>query len=185
MLEARFGDADAARASSSSIRFQKERIAAVRQMEPDRFEIRKAKRKDLPAIVRLLADDPLGAARERPALPLARQYLAAFADMDRQDGNDLFILTNGEDLLACLQLTIIAGISRLGAKRAQIEAVRVSNHWRGRGLGERLVRHAIEHARAEGCSLVQLTTDRSRPDAHRFYEKLGFEPSHIGMKLAL
>jgi ribosomal protein S18 acetylase RimI-like enzyme len=105
--------------------------------------------------------------------------------MKRQEGNDLLIATSGDELVGCVQLTLIPGISRLGAKRGQIEGVRVSSSCRGQGIGEKLVRYAIERARAEGCSLLQLTTDRSRPDALRFYERLGFVPSHIGMKLSL
>lgn len=151
----------------------------------DEILIRKAIETDLPDIVSLLADDELGANRERSDLPLASQYLDAFAEMERQSGNDLLVATLGDELVGCLQLTIIPGISRLGSKRAQIEGVRVSRHHRSEGVGETLVRDAIGRARRSGCSLVQLTTDRSRSDAQRFYEKLGFAPSHIGMKLAL
>jgi ribosomal protein S18 acetylase RimI-like enzyme len=147
--------------------------------------MRRALVNDLPAIVSLLADDALGTTRERPGLPLAPQYAAAFAEMSMQHGNELWVADIADEVVGCLQLTMIAGVSRLGTKRAQIEAVRVSGRHRGRQIGERLVRHAIERARAEGCSLVQLTTDRSRADAHRFYERLGFTASHVGMKLAL
>ena len=150
-----------------------------------RLEIRLAIESDLPAIVELLADDPLGACRERPGLPIAPQYSSAFKEMQRQEGNHLLIAIIGDELVGCLQLTLIAGISRLGAKRGQIEGVRVSSARRGQGIGEKLVRYAIERARAEGCSLLQLTTDRSRPDPLRFYERLGFVASHIGMKLKL
>ena len=154
-------------------------------MMSDEILIRKALETDLPGIVNLLADDALGANRERPDLPLPSEYLDAFAEMGRQSGNDLLVATLGNELVGCLQLTIIPGISRLGSKRAQIEGVRVSRHHRSQGVGEKLVRGAIDRARTRGCSLVQLTTDRSRSDAQRFYEKLGFAPSHIGMKLEL
>jgi ribosomal protein S18 acetylase RimI-like enzyme len=154
-------------------------------MNSETIDIRAARPSDLPGIVELLADDLLGAPRERPGLPLAPQYLAAFAEMSAQHGNELFVAAQGDELLGCLQLTIIPGISRLGAKRGQIEGVRVSKLHRGRGVGEKLMHHAIERARTEGCSLVQLTTDGSRPDARRFYEKLGFVGSHVGMKLSL
>lgn len=154
-------------------------------MPCEQTEIRAAVDRDLAAVVGLLADDPLGAARESPDLPLAPQYLAAFAEMKKQAGNELLIAVLGDELVGCLQLTLIPGISRRGTKRALIEGVRVSSRHRGKGVGEKLVRHAIELAQANGCSLVQLTTDQSRTDAVRFYRKLGFAPSHIGMKLAL
>lgn len=141
---------------------------------------------DLPAIVRLLADDVLGAKRERSEDPLPQVYRDGFAAMSRQPGNEILLAVDAEgSILACLQLTIIAGVSRLGTTRAQVEAVRVASGARGRGVGEALMREAIARARAAGCSLVQLTTDTTRPDAHRFYERLGFVPSHVGMKLAL
>ncbi len=146
---------------------------------------RPATEADLPAIVRLLADDPLGAARERYRDPLPDEYRRAFAAMARQEGNDMIVAVDGEDIVGCLQLTLIPGLSRRGATRAQIESVRVAGSHRGRGLGEALLRHAIERARAAGCGLVQLTSDKSRPDARRFYERLGFKASHEGMKLSL
>lgn len=149
--------------------------------------IRTANRDDVPAIVALLADDPLGRARETPGE--VQHYLAAFADMAAQGGNVALVAerdsATGKDVVGCLQLTIIPGLSRRGAKRGQIEGVRVRATCRGLGIGERLIRHAIETARAAGCSLVQLTSDNSRPDAHRFYGRLGFIASHAGFKLAL
>ena len=149
------------------------------------MEFRKATSADLPAIVRLLADDPLGAKRERAEDPLPQPYGDAFAAIERQEGNSVIVAVENNAVVGCLQLTLIPGLSRLGMRRAQIESVRVASSQRSRGLGEALFRHAIERARAAGCGLVQLTTDRSRPDALRFYERLGFEASHLGMKLDL
>ena len=140
---------------------------------------------DLPAIVRLLADDPLGAKRERFERPLPMAYREAFAAIQAQTGNQILIAERDGRVLGCLQLTIIPGLARLGMARAQIEAVRVDAKARGQGLGEALFHHAIDQARAAGCGLVQLTSDKSRPDAHRFYARLGFQASHEGMKLIL
>ncbi len=144
--------------------------------------IREAHEADLPAIERLLADDVLGAARESPGDPA---YAAAFAAMAAQGGNVLLVAEQDGRIVACLQLTLIPGLSRRGTLRAQIEGVRVATDARGVGLGDALVQHAITRARAAGAGLVQLTTDRSRTDAQRFYERLGFEASHAGMKLIL
>ncbi|MBV8776434.1 MAG: GNAT family N-acetyltransferase [Alphaproteobacteria bacterium] len=153
-------------------------------MQPaDDITIRPAARDDVPAIAALLAEDPLGRAREDPG-DLA-VYLRAFDDVRAQPGNLLAVAERAGAVVGCLQLTIIPGLSRCGVKRALIEGVRVGAGERGRGLGERLLRHAIGLARAEGCGLVQLTSDKSRRDAHRFYERLGFVASHVGLKLEL
>jgi ribosomal protein S18 acetylase RimI-like enzyme len=147
--------------------------------------IRTARREDVPAIVALLADDPLGRQRETNSDPLPPAYWQAFDDVTAQTGNFLFVAERGGAVVGCLQLTIIPGLSRRGMKRGLIEAIRVGAACRGKGVGEELVRHAIEIARAEGCGLVQLTSDKSRHDAHRFYERIGFVASHAGMKLGL
>lgn len=152
---------------------------------PAALTIRPAEAVDLPAIVRLLADDPLGAARERDAEPLPAAYSNAFAAMRAQVGNQLLVAAIADEIVGCLQLVIIPGVSRLGALRGQIEGVRVASSHRGRHIGEALVRDAIERCRQAGCVLVQLTTDVSRVDAKRFYERLGFAATHVGMKLAL
>jgi len=146
---------------------------------------RTARESDLGAIVRLLADDPLGASREQAGDPLPAAYRTAFAAMQAQPGNELLLATRQDEIVGCLQLTIIAGLSRLGAARGQIEGVRVASTHRGAGIGEALVREAVARAERAGCALVQLTTDVTRADAQRFYERLGFVPSHIGMKRAL
>ena len=143
--------------------------------------IRSARRDDVPAIVALLADDPLGRTREDPGdLSI---YLQAFEEVAAQDGNQLFVAERDGTVIGCLQLTLIPGLARRGAKRGLIEGVRVAASCRGRGIGERLIRHAIEASRAAGCGLVQLTSDNARADAHRFYERLGFVASHVGFKL--
>ena len=152
---------------------------------PSVVRIRAARRSDVPAIVRLLADDVLGATREQPAEPLAQAYWDAFDAMNAQAGNELFVAEEDGEVLGCLQLCVIPGLSRLGLTRGQLEGVRVSSRQRGKRIGEALVLAAIDRSRALGCGVVQLTTDRSRVDAHRFYERLGFEATHIGMKLTL
>lgn len=149
------------------------------------LHFRKAGEEDLPAIVALLAADGLGRNRESPGPPLDPAYREAFQIMESQPGNYYLLALDGEEVVGCLQLTMIAGLSRRGARRAQIEGVRVHPERRGSGVGEALFKEAIERAREAGCSLVQLTTDKARGEAHRFYERLGFEASHIGMKLKL
>lgn len=144
--------------------------------------IRDATAADIDAIARLLADDGLGRGRETPGDPA---YARAFAAMSAQPGNVYLVAEIAGEVAGCLQLTVIHGLSRQGASRAQIEGVRVHTDHRGRKIGEKLFQAAFERAAAEGCTLVQLTTDRQRTDALRFYERLGFEPSHWGMKRAL
>jgi ribosomal protein S18 acetylase RimI-like enzyme len=150
---------------------------------PPGFQIRAAVAEDVPAIAVLLADDMLGAARELPADPI---YATAFAAVQAQAGNSILIALDPQGrVCGCLQLTLIPGLSRRGSLRAQIEGVRVGAAQRGLGLGETLVRHAIAQAKSAGADLVQLTTDIRRQDAQRFYQRLGFTPSHVGMKLSL
>lgn len=147
---------------------------------------RKAHSGDLPAIVALLADDPLGAAREVAAERTDRAYLDAFAAIEA-DGNQLLAVAVDDDdrVIGCLQLSYIPGLSRTGMWRGQIESVRIAANHRGSGLGAAMIEWAVEQARARGCGLVQLTSDKRRPDAIRFYEKLGFVSSHEGLKLEL
>ena len=143
-------------------------------------EIRRATADDVPAIVAMLADDPLGAKRERPG---DAAYAAAFKEIDADPRQVLVVAAAGASVVGTLQLTFIPGLSRLGATRALIEAVRVRSDQRGDGLGGRLIQWAVDTARERGAAMVQLTTDASRTDAHRFYERLGFQASHVGMKL--
>lgn len=144
--------------------------------------IRRAVAQDVTAIVDLLADDPLGAQRERPGDPV---YATAFEEIDADPRQVLVVADAAGEVVGTLQLTFIPGLSRLGSTRALIEAVRVRSDQRGSGLGGRLIEWAIGTAREQGAAMVQLTTDASRVDAHRFYERLGFVASHVGMKLAL
>lgn len=149
----------------------------------DNPTFRPARIEDLPAVVALLADDMLGAAREGAAA--APDYAAAFAAI-AADPNEMLVVAELEGQVAgCLQLGFIPGLSRRGAWRGQIESVRVAAAARGRGLGRRMILWAVAQCRERGCALVQLTTDKRRADAHRFYEGLGFVRSHEGMKLAL
>lgn len=149
------------------------------------MNFRRAAKGDLKEIVRLLADDALGSTRERYEAPLPEEYYKAFLEMENQEGNEMVLAVEDDQIIGCLQLIIIPGLARLGMKRGQIEAVRVNKAHRGKKVGEALFREAIRRSEAKGCGLVQLNTDKKRPDAHRFYEKLGFEPSHEGMKLIL
>lgn len=145
--------------------------------------IRHAVAADVPAIVRLLADDALGAARETDPNDVA--YARAFAAIVASPDNALFVLDAAGVVVGCAQLTVLPGLSRQGATRAQIESVRVAATRRGGGLGAVLIRHLVDLARSNGCATVQLTSDKSRADAHRFYERLGFKKSHDGFKLDL
>jgi ribosomal protein S18 acetylase RimI-like enzyme len=147
--------------------------------------VRTAQRDDVPAIVRLLADDMLGANRERVQEPVAPNYLKAFDEIAADPRNELIVAVEGSEVIGCLQLTIIPGLSRVGMKRAQLESVRVSSNHRGAKVGEQLVLEAIARARVKGCGLVQLTSDSARIDAQRFYQRLGFVATHVGMKLSL
>ncbi|GLW49324.1 GNAT family acetyltransferase [Streptomyces sp. NBRC 14336] len=138
---------------------------------------------DVPAIVAMLADDPLGAQRESP--DDLSPYLAALERLSGDPNQLLRVAERSGRIVGTLQLTIVPGLSRRGATRSIIEGVRIHADERGSGLGTQLIEWAIEESRRQGCSLVQLTSDASRTDAHRFYERLGFEASHVGFKLAL
>jgi GNAT superfamily N-acetyltransferase len=140
---------------------------------------------DLPAVVAMYADDELGASRESPEVPLADAYLRAYGEIDVDRRHRLIVVEHDGEIVGTLQLSFIPHVVLRGGERAQIEAVRVRADRRGSGLGSEIFQWAIAQARARGCRLVQLTTNASRPDAHRFYERLGFEPSHLGMKLYL
>lgn len=144
--------------------------------------IRRATREDLPAIVALLADDDLGKTREAPGDPC---YAEAFAAIAADPNQFLAVVDDGGAVVGCLQLSFIPGLSRRGLWRGQIESVRVAAARRGSGLGRVMFDWAIAECRRRGCGLVQLTTDKARPDALRFYESLGFTASHEGLKLTL
>lgn len=152
---------------------------------PADIEIRRARRPDLAAIIAMLGDDPLGATREVVSDPPHTAYTAAFEAIDR-DSNQLFVVAERAGVvIACLQLTFIPGLSRLGQWRGQIESVRVAAEGRGSGIGRRLIEWAIGECRRRRCGLVQLTSDKTRAEAVRFYEQLGFVASHEGLKLSL
>ena len=146
---------------------------------------REARREDLPAIVALLADDPLGSTRETLGAELPSAYGKAFEAIDASPDNMLVVAEVDGQIAGTLQLTYIPGLTYTGSERAQIEGVRVSSDHRGHGVGQALIGWVIGQARARGCRVVQLTTDRQRPDAIRFYQKIGFRPSHQGMKYHL
>ena len=152
---------------------------------PPEVQFRQARRDDLPTIVALLADDALGATRETVGSAVDVAYVRAFEAIERDDNNELIVLETGAGVVGCLQLTYIPGLSRRAATRAQIESVRIASSARGLGLGRQLFDWAVQRARSRGCSIVQLTSDKRRQDAHRFYESLGFEATHEGYKLGL
>ncbi|MFG3092171.1 GNAT family N-acetyltransferase [Streptomyces antibioticus] len=147
------------------------------------LEIRPAMTEDVPAIVALLADDPLGARRESP--DDLTPYLTALERISADPNQRLVVAVREGRVVGTLQLTIVPGLSRRGATRSVIEGVRVHADERGSGLGTRFIEWAIEESRRENCQLVQLTSDSTRTDAHRFYERLGFEATHVGFKLSL
>jgi GNAT superfamily N-acetyltransferase len=147
------------------------------------LEIRAADADDVPAIVAMLADDPLGARRESP--DDLSPYLDALERLRRDPNQHLVVAVRDGRVVGTLQLTVIPGLSRRGATRSVIEAVRIHTDERGSGLGTELIEWAVAESRRQDCRLVQLTSDASRTDAHRFYERLGFEASHVGFKLPL
>ncbi|TVR64231.1 MAG: GNAT family N-acetyltransferase [Candidatus Competibacteraceae bacterium] len=155
-------------------------------MTTSSISIRPAVESDLSEIVRMLADDPLGSQRERSVDPLPNSYYAAFEAI-QQDSNNELVVAEAKDggIIAVLQLTFTPYITHQGGWRATIEAVRVDSQYRGSGLGRDLLTWAICRAQNHGCHLVQLTTDKERPKALKFYESLGFMASHEGMKLKL
>lgn len=145
--------------------------------------IRPAALDDIPAIVAMLADDPLGAQRESP--DDLTPYTAAYERLAGDPNQHLVVADRAGHVVGTLQLTVVPGLSRRGSTRSIIEAVRVRADERGSGLGTRFIEWAINESRRQGCQLVQLTSDTQRTDAHRFYERLGFTASHVGFKLQL
>ena len=147
--------------------------------------IRLAGEGDVIDIVRMLADDPLGATRENYQNPLGEEYLRAFSSIESDPNNELLVATIEDELVGVLQLTFIPYLTYQGGWRALIEGVRVAAEYRSQGIGRQLFEWAISRAKDRNCCMVQLTTDRSRPEALDFYEKLGFVSSHFGLKLKL
>lgn len=156
-----------------------------RAVDTASLRFREAMGDDLGAIVALLADDPVANRRGGYADRATQRLRDAFAEIARSPDNELWVAELAGEIVGTLQLTFIPGLSRNGMRRALVEAVRVRADLRGAGVGVAFMRHAIARARSRGCGLVQLTSDAQRADAHRFYERLGFVASHIGMKLAL
>ena len=147
--------------------------------------IRVATADDLPHIVELLRDDVLGRTRESAEGQLPSSYVAAFAAIDADPNNELLVAFADDRLVATLQLTFTPSLSYQGSWRATIESVRTASDLRGRGIGSALMSRAIARARERGCGIVQLSTNKARTDARRFYERLGFTATHEGMKLML
>jgi GNAT superfamily N-acetyltransferase len=154
-------------------------------MRAENVTVRAARREDLPTIVRMLADDHLGGTREFAVEPLPDSYHEAFDAIERDPNNEILVATIDDRVVGTLQLTYTPSLSYQGGWRATVESVRADSALRGQGIGTKLMEHAIEMARAKGCVLMQLTTHKSRTDAHRFYHRLGFVAEHVGMKLML
>ncbi|HLM61395.1 MAG TPA: GNAT family N-acetyltransferase [Pyrinomonadaceae bacterium] len=150
-----------------------------------KLTFRQATREDLPEIVRMLADDFLGARRERYETPLPVSYIKAFEEIVADKNNELIVAETNGEIVGTLQITFTPSISFQGGKRATVESVRVDQKYRGQGIGKELMLWAVNRARKENCFAVQLTTNAERKDSHRFYENLGFKDTHLGMKLYL
>lgn len=148
---------------------------------------RDARREDVPVIVAMLADDFLGTEREAGpgGADVDDAYWTAFEEIDAAPRDRLIVAESDGKIAGTLQLTLLPGLSRHGMLRAQVEAVRVASWTRGQGIGRQMIAWAVDQARAAGCGLVQLTSDKRRDDAIRFYSSLGFEPTHEGLKLSL
>lgn len=148
------------------------------------MKFRKANKTDVPFIVQMIADDELGKLRENYQNPLPEVYYQAFANIDQDPNQELIVIENDEsEIIGTLQLSFIQYLTYQGGIRAQIEAVRIRSDQRGQGIGETLFKWAINRAKEKGAHLLQLTTDKQRPEAIRFYEQLGFKATHEGMKL--
>jgi ribosomal protein S18 acetylase RimI-like enzyme len=148
------------------------------------ISIRPARRSDVPTIVAMLADDALGRGRERIEDPLPPSYLQAFEKIERDQNIELVVAEGeGGEVVGCLQLCVLPGLSWQGASRGLIEDVRVASPHRSRGIGEQLVQWAVAEAQSKGCGLVELLTHNTRVDAQRFYKRLGFQASHVGMTI--
>lgn len=149
------------------------------------IKFRAASSADLTALVTMLANDQLGAAREDASSPLNPKYLAMFEEIENDLNNELMVVELEGQVIGMLQLTFIPYLTHLGSWRCLIEGVRVHEDFRGRGIGEKMFRFAIERAKERGCPMVQLTSNKQRAGALKFYQRLGFEASHEGFKLSL
>jgi GNAT superfamily N-acetyltransferase len=151
----------------------------------DNIAFRLARREDVAAIVRMLADDELGTMREQFEVPLPESYYAAFEQLDQDANHELVVAELNGEVVGTLHLMFLPSLSYAGGLRAQVESVRVDRDCQNQGIGTKMMKWAIKRAKKRGAHIVQLTTHRSRADAHRFYERLGFRESHLGMKLSL
>jgi len=146
---------------------------------------RDARQSDLPVLVDMLADDALGTQREEASIPLNQDYLSAFKSIQSDPNNELVVVESDNALVGMLQLTFIPYLSHRGSWRCLIESVRIHSQFRGMGMGTELFKWTIRRAKQKHCKLVQLTSDKKRPDAIRFYESLGFQATHERFKLKL
>lgn len=146
---------------------------------------RQATRADIPSIVRMLADDALGSQRERYQAPLPEPYNVAFRQIEADPNHEVIVAEQAGKVIGTLHLIFLPSLSYQGGLRAQVESVRVDKRFQRQGIGSQMMKWTIERARQRGAHVIQLTTHKSRLDAHRFYERLGFEGSHLGMKLSL
>ncbi len=149
------------------------------------IHFRQASKEDIPTLVEMLSDDELGATREDNSYPLNQSYLDAFLSIEQDPNNELIVVANNAEIIGMLQLTFIPYLTHIGSCRCLIEGVRIHLNYRNRGLGTDFFNWAIERARQRHCSIVQLTSDKKRSDALRFYENLGFKATHEGFKLKL
>jgi GNAT superfamily N-acetyltransferase len=149
------------------------------------LDFRQAVKSDIASLVGLLADDDLGVAREDISMPLNQSYLDAFLNIEQDPNNELIVVGHKGELIGMLQLTFIPYLTHTGSWRCLIEGVRIAKEYRGQGLGSRFIAWAIERAGEKNCSIVQLTSDKQRPQALKFYESLGFQATHEGFKLKI
>jgi len=149
------------------------------------LEFREAREEDVASLVKLLAEDVLGAKREDTSTPLNTDYLDAFHSIEEDSNSELIVVESSGALVGMLQLTFIPYLTHIGSWRCLIEGVRIVDSYRGKGLGTEIINWAITRARVKRCSIVQLTSDKQRVDAIRFYEELGFAATHEGFKLKL
>ena len=149
------------------------------------IRFRLAKRSDLPSIVRMLADDDLGSRRERDEDPLPEAYYSAFEQIEHDPNHELIVAERNGEVIGTLHLMFLPSISYQGGLRAQIESVRVDKQFQSQGIGSAMMQWSMQRAKQRGAHIVQLTTHTTRADAHRFYERLGFQGTHLGMKISL
>jgi GNAT superfamily N-acetyltransferase len=154
-------------------------------MTPQGIRFRRATRAELPSIVHMLADDELGSQRERVENPLPESYYAAFEQINNDPNHELIVAERNGEVIGTLHLMFLPSVSFQGGLRAQVESVRVDKRFQSQGIGSEMMKWAMDRARQRGAHVLQLTTHKSRVDAHRFYERLGFQGSHLGMKLSL